>query len=106
MVGESLIFTKFSVSVPALCSYFHTLSMECCPIRSETIALHDLLTNPTVNSLYFVAVCTDWLLLYDKVSVLDDLKTGGALETGLVVNSSYGSVKSYCGYGRDDVGLT
>ena len=86
MVEEGLIFTKFSVRVP--CSYFHTLGMECRPIRSETIALHDLLTNPTVNSLHFVAVCTDWLLLSDKVSVLDDLKTRGALETGLVVNSA------------------
>ena len=86
MVDEVLIFIKFPVR--ALCSYFHTLSMECDSIRGETITLHDLLANPTVNSLYFVAVCTDWLLLYDKVSLLDDLKTGGALETSLVVNSA------------------
>ena len=88
MVEEGLIFTKFSVRAP--CSYFHTLGMECRPIRSETIALQDLLTNPTVNSLPFVAVCTDCLVLADKVSVLDDLKTSGALEASLVVNPAYG----------------
>ena len=98
MVEEGLIFTKFSVSVRALCSYFHTLGMECCPIRGETITLHDLLTNPTVNSLHFVAVCTDWLLLSDKVSVLDDLKTSGALEASLVVDSA-------CGQSSDSTGL-
>ena len=64
--------------------------MECRPVRSETIALQDLLTNPTVNSLHFVAVCTDCLVLADKVSVLDDLKTSGALEASLVVNPAYG----------------
>ena len=97
MVEEGLIFTKFSVSVPALCSYFHTLSMECCPIRGETITLHNLLTDATLNSLYFVAVSTDWLLLYEKVSLLDDLEAGGALEASLVVNLSCGSVQSLLG---------
>ena len=97
MVEEGLIFTKFSVSVVALCSYFHTLGMECCPIRGETITLHDLLTNAAVNSLHFVAVCTDWLLLYEKVSLLDDLEAGGALEASLVVNPSCGSVQSLLG---------
>ena len=61
--------------------------MECRPIRGETIALHNLLANTTLNSLYFIALSTDWLVLYDEVSVLDDLKAGGALETSLVVNS-------------------
>ena len=50
--------------------------MECCPIRGETITLHDLLTDATLNSLYFVAVSTDWLLLYEKVSLLDELEAG------------------------------
>ena len=94
---EGFIFTKFSVSVPALCSYFHTLSMECCPIRGETITLHDLLTHATLNSLYFVAVSTDRLLLYEKVSLLDDLEAGGALEASLVENPSCGSVQSLLG---------
>ena len=70
-----------------MCSYFHTLGMECHPIRGETISLHNLLANTALNSIHFVAVSTDWLLLDDEVSVLDDMKAGGAFETVLVVNS-------------------